>query len=270
MIKRVIAGAILVPVLVVVAIWAPTIVTAMLVGFMGGIASYELLYRTRLVTNWRLNVLSAVMAFGVSAWSYMGCSQVAAVLGILIYVMLIFWEMMRSKMQMKVTDAMLCLLSGIVIPFLLSALVRVIVLPSGRYYVFIPFLMAFLSDTGAYFVGVTMGKHKLCPNISPKKTVEGFIGGILIAVLGMLAYGWVLERFFLFRVDYLAALVYGVVGALCAVFGDLSMSVIKRQTGIKDYGNLIPGHGGILDRFDSVLITAPLAEALLMLLPMAV
>jgi serine/threonine protein kinase len=88
--------------------------------------------------------------------------------------------------------------------------------------------------------------------------------------LGMVLYCFIMERFFLFAVNYLVALFYGLFGAVAGVMGDLTMSVIKRQVGIKDYGNLIPGHGGILDRFDSVMITAPLTEALLLLIPMVV
>ena len=133
----------------------------------------------------------------------------------------------------------------------------------------IPFIMAYCSDTGAYFVGVFFGKHKMCPNVSPKKTWEGFIGGIAIASVSMVIFAFVLDRQG-YEVNYLLAVVYGFAGSVCSVFGDLNMSVIKRQTGIKDYGKLIPGHGGILDRFDSVMITAPLAEALLLILPFAV
>jgi phosphatidate cytidylyltransferase len=134
----------------------------------------------------------------------------------------------------------------------------------------IPFITAFFSDTGAYFVGVLFGKHKMAPVISPKKSWEGFFGGIVVAIAGMMLYGVAAEQFGGKEVNYLLALLYGLLGALGGVFGDLSMSVIKRQVGIKDYGNLIPGHGGILDRFDSVLITAPLTEALLLILPMMV
>ena len=267
---RILAALVLVPVLLVVLLIAPTYVAAAVVGLMCGIASYELLYRTGLVKNGMLNVYSALMAFGVSVWSYFGTPYAVALIGIFVYMLLLFAQMLASGLQLKIQEVTACLLSGIVVPFLLTALVRIVVLPAGRSLIFIPFLMAFLSDTGAYFVGVFFGKHKLCPVISPKKTVEGFIGGILTAVAGMLLFGWIMEHYFLFEVNYLLALVYGLLGAVAGVMGDLSMSVIKRQTGIKDYGNLIPGHGGILDRFDSVMITAPLTEALLLIIPFMV
>lgn len=267
---RILAALVLVPVLIVALLIAPVYVAAAVVGLMCGIASYELLYQTGLVKHPRLNVYSALMAFSVSAWSYFGTPYAAALIGLFVYALLLFGEMLISNAKMKVQDICVCLLAGIVVPFMLSALVRILLLPGGRCLLFVPFLMAFLSDTGAYFVGVFFGKHKLCPVISPKKTVEGFIGGIATAVIGMLAYGLIMERFFLFEVNYLVALVYGLLGSVAGVMGDLSMSVIKRQTGIKDYGNLIPGHGGILDRFDSVMITAPLTEALLLIIPMMV
>ena len=267
---RILAALVLVPVLLVVLLIAPVWVAAAVVGLMCGIASYELLCRTGLVKSWRLNVYSAVMAFCLAAWSYFGTPYAAALIGVFVYALLLFGELLAGGLKMKLQDACLCLLSGLVVPFMLTALVRILQLPGGRCLIFIPFLMAFLSDTGAYFVGVFFGKHKLCPVISPKKTVEGFFGGIATAVAGMLIYGLILEHCFLYEVNYWLALVYGLLGSVAGVMGDLSMSVIKRQTGIKDYGNLIPGHGGILDRFDSVMITAPLTEALLLIIPFMV
>ena len=100
--------------------------------------------------------------------------------------------------------------------------------------------------------------------------MEGVIGGVACAVLGMLIYGMILRFGFKFQVNFGYCLVYGMLGSLGGVFGDLCFSVIKRQVGIKDYGNLIPGHGGILDRFDSMMIVGPLMEALLIMIPLAV
>ncbi len=257
----------LVPVLL---FWTPSWAAAAFVGIMSAVASYELLYRTGLLKHIRLNVYSAVMAFLVSIWSYFGCNYPMLLLAMVAYYGLLFGEMMASHVQLPVKDALLCMLSGMIFPYMLSSLVRIFVGQSGIYYIWIPFILAFLSDTGAYFAGMCFGKHKLCPVVSPKKTVEGLFGGIALAVLAMMAYGLILQYGFDRLVNYWALLIYGIVGSLGGVFGDLSLSVIKRQTGIKDYGTLIPGHGGILDRFDSVLMTAPITEALLLILPVVV
>ena len=173
-------------------------------------------------------------------------------------------------MKISFNKVSVCLAAGVILPLLFGSIVRIHTSYFGRYLVFVPFVLAFLSDTGAYFAGYFFGKHKLAPVISPKKTVEGMIGGVLGAMLGMVIYCLILQLAFDFKCNYFYALIYGFVGSFAAVFGDLCFSVVKRQTGIKDYGNLIPGHGGILDRFDSMMVVGPLAEALMLLLPLAV
>ena len=122
-----------------------------------------------------------------------------------------------------------------------------------RVLVWLVFLAAFGTDIMAYFVGMAMGKHKLCPNLSPKKSKEGAVGGVLGSMVfcGVFAYFAVPEML-------PEAMFIAVAGSIVAQLGDLSASAFKRQMGIKDYGNLIPGHGGILDRFDSVFFTAPM------------
>ena len=267
---RIIAGAAVVVVLLAVLIFAPQWIAAVFVGLLASMASYELLWGIGLVKHLRLNIYSAVMAFAVALWSYFGCTYAIALLGVLVYTAVLFGELMASKLQLQTKDAFLCLVSGLLIPFLLSALVRIGSMERGKLMLVIPFIMAFMSDTGAYFIGVTCGKHKMAPVISPKKSWEGFFGGIFAAIAGMVVYGLVLQSLFEVQVNLIFMAVYGLLGALAGVFGDLSMSVIKRQVGVKDYGHLIPGHGGILDRFDSVLITAPLTEVLLLMLPMMV
>ena len=124
-----------------------------------------------------------------------------------------------------------------------------------RIMIWLVFLTAFGTDIMAYFTGMAFGKHRLCPNLSPKKSVEGAVGGVLGSMLLCGAFGWLLG----YGGSALASIVViGFVGSIAAQLGDLSASALKRRMGIKDYGNLIPGHGGIMDRFDSVLFTAPL------------
>ena len=267
---RIISGVIFTIIMAVLFFFVPTVVTAIAVAALCAAASYELLYATGLVKSLWLNICSALMAVLVVLWCHLGGGYAAMPVGVLGYAAVLFGHMLYTAGKTPVAQIGYCLLAGLVVPFLLSALLRLRVMPQGRALLLIPFIMAYCSDTGAYFIGVCFGKHKMCPNISPKKSWEGFFGGIAVAVLVMLAYAFVLTRTTDLQVSFVLALVYGFVGALGSVFGDLMMSVIKRQVGIKDYGKLIPGHGGILDRFDSVLITAPLTEALLLLIPMVV
>lgn len=177
---------------------------------------------------------------------------------------------MASHVKLTFDKIGMCFVAALVVPYLLTSLVRIHSLLLGRFYIFIPFIMAFLPDTGAYFVGRAFGRHKLAPVISPKKTVEGVVGGAVSGILGMMIYALILDFGFELNVNYIYAVIYGVLAAVASVFGDLSFSVIKRQTGIKDFGNLIPGHGGVLDRLDSMVVVGPLAEALILLLPLAV
>ncbi len=267
---RIIVAAVLLPLLLIVLLALPAVCTAVLVGLMCAVAAYELLWGTGLVRLIRLVTYSAVMAFCTALWCYFGMSYPAAVLGILIYTAVMLAEVLAAKGQLPFEMVAVCFYGALLIPLLLSALVRIITLEEGRFFVLLPFLLAFTSDSGAYFAGKFLGKHKLAPVISPNKTVEGVAGGVAGAIVGMLIYCLVLDLGFRFRVNYLFALTYGILGSLAAVFGDLSFSAIKRQVGIKDYGNLIPGHGGVLDRFDSMTVVAPLTEALLFLIPFAV
>lgn len=145
------------------------------------------------------------------------------------------------------------------VAFMLSYVYQIRMLEQGAFLVWLVFLCSWGCDTCAYCVGVTMGKHKLAPVLSPKKSIEGAIGGVVgAAVLGAL-YATLINRFATGAdagvIQY--ALICGMGGVISQV-GDLAASAIKRNHDIKDYGKLIPGHGGILDRFDSVIITAPI------------
>ena len=268
---RMITAAVLIPVLLVVLYLFDHWVTAWLVAAMVAIAAYELLYNTGLVRHVRMVISSAVAAFAVPLWYFYGIGQGWTVLAVLAFVALLFGEVMLSHTKVQFEKVAYCVFAGLIIPNALSAIVRVLVgHQDGQFMVIIPFILAFIPDSGAYFAGRFFGKHKLAPVISPKKTVEGAIGGLITGMLCMVIYSLILRSAFQFDVNILYAIIYGLVGSLGAIFGDLCFSVIKRQTGIKDYGNLFPGHGGVLDRFDSVLVVAPLTEALLAILPVAV
>lgn len=129
----------------------------------------------------------------------------------------------------------------------------------GSYLVWLVFLCSWGSDTCAYAVGVLIGRHKMTPKLSPKKSVEGAVGGAAgAAVLFALYTHYVINRYTGAELPLLLAALLGAAGALVSMVGDLAASAIKRDHGIKDYGKLIPGHGGIMDRFDSVIIAAPL------------
>lgn len=264
---RVIAALVLIPVLLAVLFIAPPIILAVAVSIVSAIAAYELLDGTSLVKNFRLTCYAMLSALTVPILCQCGFTDVCFHFGFLLLTVLIFTELLLSHGKLPISEACLCYLGGMIIPYMLSALVRLIGDGSGRNVIIVPFILAYAADTGAYFIGCAWGRHKLAPNISPKKSVEGLIGGVITTVLGMLIYCWIMQAAFDASVNYLHAVTYGIVGALGGTFGDLSFSAIKRQAGIKDYGNLIPGHGGVLDRFDSVVITAPLAEFLLAVLP---
>ena len=267
---RVIAGLSLAPVLLIVVLALPEIWTSVAVSFFAGIGVYELLWRTGLVKRPRMVVYSVIMGAAIPFWSFFGMPYEWGLGAVLLLFILLFAELLMDHGKIPFVEVSYCFFGGLIVPFLFSSLVRILGGENGRYYIMIPFFMAFLSDIGAYFTGRFFGKHKMAPIISPKKTIEGMIGGFVLDVLGMIGYAFILSHFFTLNVNYLLAALYGFVGAAAAVFGDLCFSVIKRQTGIKDYGNLIPGHGGVLDRFDSVIVVAPLAELLLRLIPLVV
>lgn len=268
--KRIITAAVLVPLLIGLVLAGPKILSAVVLGVLLAVAVYELLYRTEYIRQPRLVIYGAVMAFGICIWSIYGAAQGVFVLMNLAYFSLLFGEMMADHIKVRLEAVGLCILGGEIIPYMLSSVLRILGTAMGRYFVLLPFTVAFLSDAGAYFAGLKFGRHKIAPVISPNKTLEGVVGGLVFSTAGMLIYGGILALACKLRVNFLLVLLYGLAGSAVGTFGDLCFSAIKRQTGIKDYGNLIPGHGGVLDRLDSLVTVAPLIEALLLLLPLAV
>ncbi len=177
--------------------------------------------------------------------------------GAVVFVIYVLAVSLFSKGDFKMSDAAMVFMTEF---YIVGAYTSIVLLrdfeDSGKYIYLLVFLGAWATDIFAYFTGRAIGKHKLIPDVSPKKTVEGSIGGVVFCVLTLLGYAFVLQRFFGQKPNYLVIACVGVLISVVAQIGDLMMSQIKRKYGIKDFGNIMPGHGGLLDRCDSVLPVA--------------
>lgn len=187
-----------------------------------------------------------------------GLTLVPAVIFALIFGVLIIYVVTFPKYKAK--EIMAAIFGIIYVAFTLSFVFLVRVLEGGKILMWLIFISAWGSDTLAYSTGMLFGKHKMTPNLSPKKSIEGLIGGIIGAGLLGLIYALVFRDALssVFANPLLVVPIVTAVAGGLSVFGDLAASAIKREYEIKDYGDLIPGHGGILDRFDSIIISAPL------------
>ncbi len=180
-----------------------------------------------------------------------------------ICLLLVFVEFLRSSKTFHVEQIAFMVMSAVLVTKSLCLLVSLKQADAhGMLYVVLGLCGGWIADSGAYFAGVSLGKHKLCPEISPKKTVEGFIGGLLsnAVIFPLICLGYVLifkEQAAGVHINYIAAVFLGILCAAISVLGDLCASIVKRQKGIKDYGSIMPGHGGLMDRFDSVLFVVP-------------
>ena len=178
-----------------------------------------------------------------------------------VYALLMFSYMIVLRKSIGMKDITFGFAGVFVVTSSLSLISNLVVNSGGwhSFFFVMSVVCSWCADSAAYFAGSFMGKRKLCPSISPHKTVEGAIGGVFGSIIGALLTG-VIFRFLVYsdiKVNFAALLVIGIFCAFVSVAGDLIFSVIKRDCGIKDYGSLMPGHGGMLDRIDSVLFCAP-------------
>lgn len=244
-----------------------TVVLPIVVGILAVIMQYEFLRSNRLF-KYRAAV-GASLAFSLLYPIF--CVGTLAKFKMLLFFVCftaVFLEYILRKTTLYMRSFFAITAGMLMIPLSLSTLVMLNHCHEQFGIIYVVFALAggWIADSGAYFVGSAIGKHKLCPEVSPKKTIEGLAGGILADIL----------FFILFAVIYAAiqskkgiTLVYsmpmmivlGLFSAAASTIGDLTASVLKRQLEIKDYGNIMPGHGGLLDRFDSVLLVAPLIYA---------
>ena len=237
------------------------------------LALYEVLSATKVVEHRGLGIAAIIFAviapfFGRmnGGWVFVFC---------LLYVLALVLLTIRYHDSVSVDKVAIVFLLSILISICLSCLSYLRTSgerdSDGLFYVFLALLMAWMADTGAYFVGTFFGKHKLCPRISPKKTVEGLFGGIAVSILISLLAGFVYESAVLkgaAHVSYGEIFVLALICAPLSVVGDLFASIIKRRCDVKDFGNIFPGHGGMMDRFDSLLFVLPIVLLTVRLFPL--
>ena len=261
MLKRILTGVvafcfILVPVLLL----ADTVALPIGVAVFTMIATYEILHCVGLHKNLWLSapmyLMSAAIPFGLR---YMGLGAVAllpAMICLPLLVSLAAAVLSHGKADIRDVSSAFVLWLYTIIGFV-SLIIIYDLVEGGQYFYLLPFIGAWVTDTFAYFTGMLLGKHKLIPDVSPKKTVEGAIGGIVFCVVSFVVFGILYNNLWLAEGgNPLPVWLMGVVGLLVSLvsqIGDLSLSLLKRKYGIKDFGKVFPGHGGVMDRFDSVL-----------------
>ncbi len=184
------------------------------------------------------------------------------------YIVAVFVVYMINMETIKLKEIAVTFFLAVYVAFMFGHLILVRNMYNGHLLVWFIFIGAFITDTAALFGGKFFGRHKLCPKLSPKKTIEGGISGVIGCVIATLIYCLICRIGFGVFPHYGQAILIAFGASIVSQLGDLSASCIKRQFGIKDYGKIMPGHGGVMDRFDSVLFVAPFVYYMLLIFPL--
>lgn len=266
MAKRLITAAIAIPIGVFIVILDNPHILAVVTALLSVIAVFELLSAAKYTAHRTISFISLVYSTLLPImFCYESVRKFAIPVSFAFLTLMCFAALVRHK-TIRFEQIGLISLVSICIPLAFSTLAffRFRFVEHGTFFIVYSLVVAWIADGGAYFAGTFFGKHKLCPEISPKKTWEGFFGGLVSAVVFaiLLGFGYELwDKIFTGEQHFTVnVLVLGIIAVVCTflgVLGDLVASLLKRQCGVKDFGNILPGHGGIMDRFDSVLFVAP-------------
>ena len=256
---RVLTSLVLLGLLAAIALVFDTLLLNAVIALICALALLELLKATGLQKQRWLTALVIAQALFIPFARTPFLSQ--AILPLLFLVTFGYFLLLVTNFgKVSLANCATAFLLGIIIPLFFSSAVYIRDLhgaTQGGFYILVAMGAAWLSDTSAYFVGTFFGKRKLAPKVSPKKTIEGTMGGIVISTGLILLVGALYEARLGARVDFLALALLSPIFSVIAMLGDLTASAIKREYGVKDFGTIMPGHGGVLDRFDSVLFTLP-------------
>ncbi len=261
MAKRFLAAAIGVPMILAVVffgVYAP-ILFDISVAIICAISVGEFSHATNTLKLYQISIPSLLFAASYPFLLTFGYSDIAvyAYTGIALSMMIFF----HKKITYKELANICCMTFIITIALSTIVSMKNRDTPHGSFYFVLSLGLPWMADIGAFFAGSFLGKHKLCPEISPKKTVEGAVGGVLFCIGATCFVAWLFSTLLYggsVRVEYISLCCLAFLGSLLSILGDLSFSLIKRNIGIKDYGSILPGHGGFLDRFDSVVFVSPL------------
>ncbi|AGC67112.1 phosphatidate cytidylyltransferase CdsA [Thermoclostridium stercorarium subsp. stercorarium DSM 8532] len=218
-------------------------------------AVYELFRATGMIRNKPFYFLTSILALFVSLITVPQYRYIIAAL--FVTAVMLFAYLMANVRNIKCVGKLVCGIIAVLIVFFFKTMSVIRMMENGLFLLGTVFVVSAMTDIMAYFIGKGFGRHRLAPVLSPKKTVEGSVGGTVTAVLTLLLIAVILENNAVISANFGILLLYLLTASLIGQFGDLAMSSVKRIAGIKDYGNLLPGHGGILDRFDSLLFVLP-------------
>ena len=265
--QRVITASVLILLAAPILIWSDTIVLNIAVALISAVGIYELLAATKYIQNHTLTVFSIIYTAAIPfLFLIPGDMRNGVFIGFtFIFVVALFMLLIFKNKKYRLEHISVAFLMANIIPLFLSSLIVLRRMPVTKIgdqrmsfvLMLLPIACVIITDTFALFTGMLIGKHKLAPSVSPKKTVEGAIGGAVFGVLTFVAAGIISEKVVGVDVNLPLFAVAGLITSVIGQFGDLFMSVIKRHCDLKDFGNLMPGHGGILDRFDSLIFAAP-------------
>lgn len=272
MAKRILVAVVLMPVMLWIMLVPPALAWTVLVCFISAMAAFELLRAVgegKLTPPMQAVTILAAAALPFGSWAGWGTAYVNLVSFVVTAVC--FWCAIRAydegNARIGFFHVLASLFAGVIIPLALSALVELRRMDHGKYLVLLAVLLTFVTDAGAYFAGVFLGRHRGVTKVSPNKSVEGYIGGFVSGAVFAVLYGLVAEKIDGGSVNLLSLALCGLFGAVATEVGDLAFSFIKRQYGVKDFGHLLPGHGGMLDRFDSMLFCGPVVLFIVQCLP---
>ncbi len=244
----------LVGVLIAGEFWNPII--GILVGAACAFMTGEYLNAKNLLKNFWISIPCMLFAF---LQSILISTQYVYIL-LTVFMIFCFAVLIINHSVLSYIDLAYAVFGAMLISFGMSALPLICSSGVGVTFFFCTvFALPWMADAGGFFIGATMGKHKLCPNISPKKTVEGAVGGVIFCFIAAMLIDLIFQFIIMpdAKINFRALALLGLIDAPVSILGDLSFSLIKRSLKIKDYGSIFPGHGGMLDRFDSIIFTAP-------------